>query len=96
MKGFFYMLETIVGKGENAGYEHFSPFPRMFMKDLFLWGFKSCVVRLCGKELSRGPEQDRPLLIDDNHCNKTQSSPSAKYCLDHNYALAASGLEKVL
>ena len=36
-----YRLENIVGKGENAGYQHFSPFPTMFSKGFFLKVFKS-------------------------------------------------------
>ena len=28
--------ETIVGKGENADYQHFLPFPMTFSEDLFL------------------------------------------------------------
>ena len=30
------MLEKIVGRGENAGNQHFSPFPTMFSKAGFL------------------------------------------------------------
>ena len=29
-------VENIVGKGENAGYPAFSPFPTMFSKGLFV------------------------------------------------------------
>ena len=29
--------ENIVGKGENAGYQHFVLFPKMFSKDFFHW-----------------------------------------------------------
>ena len=29
-------VENIVGKGENAGYQHFLLFPIMFSKDFFL------------------------------------------------------------
>ena len=40
-------LENIVGKGENAGYQHFFPFPTMFSKDFFLRVVKSqdCVIK---------------------------------------------------
>ena len=43
----FGRIENIVGKGENAGYQHFSPFPTMFSKDFFLSVVKSrdCVVK---------------------------------------------------
>ena len=34
-------VENIVVKGENAGYQHFSPFPTMFSKDLFFRVVKS-------------------------------------------------------
>ena len=34
MISLFDSLENIVGKGENAGYQHFSPFPTMFSKSL--------------------------------------------------------------
>ena len=41
------MLETILEKGENAGYQHFPPFPRMFSKSSFFRVVKSwdCVVK---------------------------------------------------
>ena len=46
-------VENIVGKGGNAGYQHFSPFPTMFSKALFFRVVKSwdCVVK--GKELKK-------------------------------------------
>ena len=31
----FDRVEHIVGKGENAGYQHFLPFPTMFLKAFF-------------------------------------------------------------
>ena len=36
-----------MGKGENAGYQHFLLFPWMFSKGLFVWVVKSqdCVVK---------------------------------------------------
>ena len=37
----FDKIENIVGKGENAGYQHFL-FPSMFSKGLFLRGVKRC------------------------------------------------------
>ena len=33
-------VENIVGKGENAGDQHFTPFPTMFSKALFSWSIK--------------------------------------------------------
>ena len=41
-------IENIFGKGENAGYQHFSPFPKMFSNASFLRVFESwdCVVKL--------------------------------------------------
>ena len=41
-------VENVVGKGENAGYQHFLLFPQCFQKDTFSRAFKS---GLCGKEL---------------------------------------------
>ena len=38
---FFIMLENIVGKGENAGYQHFTLFPPMFTKVFCSRGVKS-------------------------------------------------------
>ena len=40
-------VENSVGKGENAGYQHFSPYPTLFSKSLFVRVVKSqgCVVR---------------------------------------------------
>ena len=40
-------IENIVGKGENAGYQHFLLVPQSFQKAFFLWIVKSrnCVVK---------------------------------------------------
>ena len=40
------MVGNIVGKGENAGYQHFLLFPQCFQKDPFLEVFK---VRIAGQ-----------------------------------------------
>ena len=46
----FDMLENIVGKGENAGYQHFLLFPTMFFKRILSLG---CLNKgFCGKELN--------------------------------------------
>ena len=37
-------LENIVGKGENAGYQHFLLFPTSFQKASFLESFKVGIV----------------------------------------------------
>ena len=42
-------LENIVGKGENAGYQHFLLFPQCFQKAFSLGSLNS---GLCGKELN--------------------------------------------
>ena len=42
-------VENIVGKGENAGYQHFLLFPQCFQKASTIGSLKS---GLCGKELS--------------------------------------------
>ena len=42
-------IEKIVGKGENAGYQHFLLFPQCFQKSSFPGLLKS---GLCGKELT--------------------------------------------
>ena len=43
----FDRVENIVGKGENAGYQHFLLFPQCFQKASFLGVVKSqdCVVK---------------------------------------------------
>ena len=41
-------VENIVGKGENAGYQHFPLFLQCFQKDIS-WGCKK--LELCGIEL---------------------------------------------
>ena len=43
----FGRIENIVGKGENADYPHFPPFPTKFSKAFFLWEVKhhDCVVQ---------------------------------------------------
>ena len=33
----FDRAENIMGKGENAGYQYFFPFPSMFSKGFLLW-----------------------------------------------------------
>ena len=40
-------VENILGKGENADYHHFSPFPTMFSKGFFYMAVKNreCVVK---------------------------------------------------
>ena len=42
-----YRVENTVGKGENAGYQYFSPFPTVFSKVFFFRVIKSwdCVVK---------------------------------------------------
>ena len=34
-------IESIVGKGENVGYQHFLLFPRMLSNGFFLWVTKT-------------------------------------------------------
>ena len=43
----FDRVENNVGKGENAGYQHFSPFSTVFLKGVFLGVVESgdCVVK---------------------------------------------------
>ena len=43
----FDRVENIVGKGENAGYQHFLLFPQCFLQFSSTWVFKSqdCVVK---------------------------------------------------
>ena len=44
---YFRRVENIVGKGENAGYQHFLLFPRCFQKvsfSLFSWSLKLVIV----------------------------------------------------
>ena len=48
-KSNFGRIENIVGRGENAGYEHFLLFPTMFSKAFFLSVVKS---RDINKELN--------------------------------------------
>ena len=47
MISLFDRVENTVGKGENAGYQPFSPFPTLFSKAFFLRVVKSldCVVK---------------------------------------------------
>ena len=41
-------VENILGKGENAGYKHFSPFPKIFSTAFFFWVVisRDCVVKV--------------------------------------------------
>ena len=41
----FYKVENIVGKGENAVYQHFLLFPQCFQKDSFSGSLKVGIVR---------------------------------------------------
>ena len=41
IKGVFHRKENIVGKEENAGYQHFLLFPQCSQKAFFLQGVKS-------------------------------------------------------
>ena len=47
MTSIFDKVENNVGKGENAGYQHFLLFPTMFSKAFCLWVRKTldCVVK---------------------------------------------------
>ena len=45
-KFFLGWVENLVGKGENAGYQHFLLFPQCFQKASFSWS------ELCAKELT--------------------------------------------
>ena len=38
------LVEIIVGKGENGGYQHFLIFPQCFQKPAFSWSLKVGVV----------------------------------------------------
>ena len=49
------MKENIVGKGENASYQHFHLFPQCFQKFCFLGSLKS---GLCGK-IAGNPYSDQ-------------------------------------
>ena len=40
----FDMVENIVGKGENAGYQHFLPFPQCFQKASYTGSLKVMTV----------------------------------------------------
>ena len=72
--------ENIVGKGENAGYQHFSPFLPMFSKVFFLRGINSqdCMVKInpfpndpwfllvCSTSLLKKQWEKEKLLITSN------------------------------
>ena len=44
MKFVFYRIENIVGKGENAGYQHFLAFPQCFQTLSFSGSLKVWIV----------------------------------------------------
>ena len=46
LKFLFERVENIVGKGENAGYQHFLLFPQCFQKDSFTGSLKVGIVWL--------------------------------------------------
>ena len=48
VKVVFHRIENIVGKEENAGYQHFLLFPQCFQKAFFLQCVKSCHCVLMG------------------------------------------------
>ena len=45
------MVENIMGKGENVGFQHFLLFPKMFLKGLPFRAIKTldCVVKTCNR-----------------------------------------------
>ena len=47
---FRYDSKNILGKGENAGYQHFLAFPKLFTNAFYLWGRYN--LGLYGKELN--------------------------------------------
>ena len=51
-------VEYMVGKGENAGYQHFLLFPQCFLNASFPGSLKS---GLCGKDLTHIPLQNNLL-----------------------------------
>ena len=53
-------VENIVGKEENAGCQHFLPFPQCFQKATFSGSLK---VGLCGKDLSLHLLPNQPLFL---------------------------------
>ena len=62
---FFDRVENIVGKGENAGDQHFLLFPQCFQKASFS---RSLKVGLCGKELIK----DNSLFLFQNSIRSTK------------------------
>ena len=49
MKYVFDRVENILGKGENAGYQHFLLFPTIFSEDYIFSVLKVWIVRLMNK-----------------------------------------------
>ena len=62
------MVENIVGRGENAGYQHFLLFPRYFQKTSFSRPLK---VGLCGKEI----KEEQAFYQHFNLCIKPPKIP---------------------
>ena len=93
-----------MGKGDNTGFQQFSPFPVMYFEGFFL--------RFAKPHSSVGSMQDlrtggrwfdplaQPILflnIDDSHCDRSHSSLTTVHCFDNGYyGKAACGFEKIL
>ena len=58
------MVENIVGKGENAGYQHFLLYPQCFQMLLYPWG-------LCDKVLGDGNLQNDKTVLFENSATGT-------------------------
>ena len=48
IKSVFHKVEHIVGKEENASYQHSVPFPKMFSHSFFPFGASKLVITLYG------------------------------------------------
>ena len=75
----FDMVENIVGKGENPGYQHFLLFPQCFQKASFFGSSKS---RVCGKELTSALHNilSKPLLL--SHITIVETTDSGERAMN--------------
>ena len=82
------LVENIVEKGENAGYQHFSPFPTIFSKGVFSGLLK--VVIVCQMLMLRGRRPSKDVVGNGDNAAKQHylhASPAITSTL-HIYANA--------
>ena len=86
-------MENIVGKGENAGYQHFLLFPRCFQKVSYTGIVKRSY--LCGKGLGRYLVYRTDVCISQNFSTKRKHFIRFQSMSKANIALKQRSIKQV-